>query len=127
MKQRALPQSKGNLHYAARHARNVIIAGIVGALVSGVCVLDWLQGERRGTPGICRRPLRFASERNRNSLARVRLKSRNGTEEKNLVGEGPRKFESLSAVWRFGSTRICGAEATSQSDKNKSEKTRCTV
>jgi len=30
-----------NLHYAARHARNVIIAGIVGALVSGCVYAFW--------------------------------------------------------------------------------------
>ena len=30
-----------NLHYAARHARNVIIAGVLGALVSGGVCAFW--------------------------------------------------------------------------------------
>jgi hypothetical protein len=39
-----------NLHYAARHARNVIIAGVLGSARERrhLCVLDWLQGECRG-------------------------------------------------------------------------------
>ena len=31
-----------NLHYAARHARNVVIAGVLGALVSGGVWAFWV-------------------------------------------------------------------------------------
>src|SRR5436190_19473504 len=38
-----------DLHYAARHARNVIIAGVLGGACQRrrLCVLDWLQGQCR--------------------------------------------------------------------------------
>jgi hypothetical protein len=35
-----------NLHYAARHARNVIIAGVLGALVSGGAWAFWMALKR---------------------------------------------------------------------------------
>jgi hypothetical protein len=37
-----------NLHYSMRHVRNIIIAGVLGALMSGGVYAFWLQGQCRG-------------------------------------------------------------------------------